>query len=384
MKAEIYVTGRIRKSPFFEATLRCGAREFSVYNKTYLPGGYGGPEAEFWSLINDVTLWDVTCQRVVEISGPDAFAFTSILTPRDLSGCKVGQCKYVLITNRDGGILNDPVLLRLAEDCFWLSSADSDILMWARGVAVNAGLEVTIDAPEMATLQLQGPKSAPLLEGLLGSGIWDLKYYHHMAAEIAGIPVILARTGWSAERGYEIYLKDSSRGDELWEALMAAGRAFDIAPASPSRIRRIEAGILDFSVDMDETTNPFEVGLERLVDLEKACGFIGQAALARRAAEGPARQVVGLEIAGTPVAANDVAFPVLKEGRSLGKMTSWVYSPRMEKNIGFAMLPVAAATLGGELEIEAPEGRRAAQVVRRPFIDPGRKLSRGTEEDRPR
>ena len=384
MKAEIYVTGRIRKSPFFEATLRCGAREFSVYNKTYLPGGYGGPEAEFWSLINDVTLWDVTCQRVVEISGPDAFAFTSILTPRDLSGCKVGQCKYVLITNRDGGILNDPVLLRLAEDCFWLSSADSDILMWARGVAVNAGLEVTIDAPEMATLQLQGPKSAPLLEGLLGSGIWDLKYYHHMAAEIAGIPVILARTGWSAERGYEIYLKDSSRGDELWEALMAAGRAFDIAPASPSRIRRIEAGILDFSVDMDETTNPFEVGLERLVDLEKAGSFIGQEALARRAAEGPARQVVGLEIAGAPVATNDVPFPVLQDGQAIGKMTSWAHSPRLERNIGFANLPVAAAALGSEVKIDAPEGRRGAQIVRRPFFDAERKLSRGTEEDRPR
>ena len=382
MTAGIYVTGRIRQSPFFQAALRAGAKTLSVYNKTYLPGDYAGMEAEFWSLIRDVTLWDVTCQRVVEIAGPDAFAFVSQLTPRDLGDCAVGQCRYVLITNPAGGILNDPVLLRLAEDRFWLSSADSDILMWAQGVAVHAGLAVNLRAPAVATLQLQGPKSLPLLEKILGPetggpAIGELAYYHHREVEIAGIPLRLARTGWSAERGYELYLEELARGEDLWNLLMAEGRAFDIAPASPSRIRRIEAGILDLSVDMGPDTNPYEVGLGRLVALEKPGGFIGRAALARAAAAEPERRVVGLEIGGDPVTPNDIDYPVRLGEETVGAMTSWVYSPRLEKNIGFARLPTALAALGTALTVDAPAGPRAAEVVKRPFFDPERKLSRG-------
>ena len=304
--------------------------------------------------------------------------FLSSLTPRDLSGLEAGQCRYVLLTNEAGGIVNDPVLLCLASDRYWLSSADNDVALWARGVAVHTGFTVQVSRPEVATLQLQGPKSLALLESLLGPEIRELKYYHHRSVEIAGIPVILARTGWSAERGYELYLQELDRGAALWEVLMAAGEPFGIAPASPSRIRRIEAGILDFSVDMDETTSPYEVGLERLVALDKPGGFIGREALARIAAVGPSRLVAGIQIAGQPVAANDVNYPVRQAGgETIGRMTSWVHSPRLEKNIGFANLPAAAAALGSQLEIESPEGARAAWVVPRPFFDPARKLSRG-------
>lgn len=377
MKAEIFVTSRLRKSPFFDCTIRAGATTFSVYNKTYLPGGYSDPESEFWSLINDVTLWDVTCQRIVEITGPDAFRFMDLLTPRDLSKCKVGQCRYVLITSQNGGILNDPVLLRLDEDRFWLSSADSDPLMWARGVAVHAGLDVEINAPDVATLQLQGPKSSLVMQDRIRNGVRDLPYYHLMKAEISGIPVVVSRTGWSAERGYEIYLLDTNRGPELWDLLMEAGRSYDIAPACPSRIRRIEAGILDYSIDMDEHTNPFEVGLDRLVDLDKPSDFIGKAALQRIKTEGVARKVAGIEVEGPPVQPNDQAWPASHEGRSVGRMTSWVYSPRLRRNIGFAMLELACTGIGTEITIRADIGERRAKVVETPFVDPQRRLARG-------
>ncbi len=299
------------------------------------------------------------------------------MTPRDISKCKVGQCRYVLITSQDGGILNDPVLLRLDEDRFWLSSADSDTLMWIRGVAVHAGLDVEINEPDVATLQLQGPKSPLVMQDRIRDGVRDLPYYHLMETEISGIPVVVSCTGWSAERGYEIYLLDTNRGPELWDLLMEAGRSYDIAPACPSRIRRIEAGILDYSVDMDEHTNPFEVGLDRLVDLDTASDFIGKAALQRIKTEGVARKVASIEVEGPPVQPNDQAWPASHEGRSVGRMTSWVYSPRLRRNIGFAMLELACTGIGTEITIHADIGERRAKVVETPFVDPQRRLARG-------
>ncbi|MHA1601105.1 MAG: glycine cleavage T C-terminal barrel domain-containing protein [Alphaproteobacteria bacterium] len=377
MKARIYITRRIRKSPFFECTVRAGAKEFSVYNKTYLPAGYAGEEAEFWSLVNNVTLWDVTCQRIVEITGPDAFRFTDRLTPRDLSKCKVGQCRYVLITGEDGGILNDPVLLRLDENRFWLSCADNDILMWARGVAIHAGLNVEIEAPDVAVLQLQGPNSVHVLQELIGDSGPGLPYYHLMETEIRGIPVIVSRTGWSAEHGYEIYLLDTSRGPELWDTLMEVGQPYGIAPASPSRIRRIEAGIPDFGADMSENTNPFEVGLDRLVDLNPDADYIGKAALERIKAEGITRRIAGIEIEGEPVPFSDRVLPVYHEDRLVGQMTSWVYSPRLQRNIGIAMLALSCTRVGTEITIGTDVDQRRARVVEKPFVDPQRRLAKG-------
>ena len=375
MTAEMYITGRIRKSPFFESTLAAGASTFSVYNKTYL-AGYPDPEGQFWALVENVALWDVTCQRVVEISGPDAFRFMDRLTPRNLSKCQVGHCRYVLLTNQDGGILNDPVLMRLAEDRFWLSSADGDVAMWAHGVAVNSDLDVRISKPDVATLQLQGPKSTAVLQALIGDSVLELAYYHHREDEIDGIPIVLARTGFSAERGYELYLLDTSRGAELWQRLMAAGHDHGIRPASPSRIRRIEAGILDYGIEMDETVNPFEVGLDRLVDLSPEADYIGKAALERIKAEGIDRRIVGLEIEGAPVTANDVALLVEAGGAPVGRMTSWIYSPRLERNIGLAMLGLDHCALGSQVKIAAPDGARGATVVPTPFVDPEKWLAR--------
>ncbi len=378
MPTKFVLSPRIRKSPFFEATVRHGAKTFSVYNRMYLPFGYADPETEFWNIVRHVTLWDVAVQRIVEITGPDALAFANLLTPRDLTACAVGQCKYVLITNPDGGIVNDPVLLRLGEDRFWLSRADSDLLLWTQGVAVHANLEVRVAEPDVSALQLQGPKSRAVMEALLGVERFGLAYFTMTEAEIDGIPVVVSRTGWTAELGYEIYLRDSARADDLWERIMAAGADHGISPASPSRIRRIEAGIYDYGVDIDASVNPYEAGLEWAVNLDRGGNFVGKAALTRIAAAGITRRMAGIEVGGAPLDYNGEPLPVMKAGGAgrIGTVTSCVYSPRLKKNIGYAMLPLADTKPGTERTVETSDGVRPLTVVEKPFFDPQKKLAR--------
>jgi len=367
---------QIRKSPYFDATVRWGAAGFSVYNHMYIPRDFGDPEQNFWNLVNDATLSDVAVERQVEITGPDAATFVQMLTPRNLSTCAVGQCKYVLITNADGGILNDPILLRLAENHFWLSLADSDILLWAQGVAVNSGLDVTICEPDVSPLQLQGPKSGEIMQRLFGDQINDLRYYWLGEFELDGIPLIISRTGWSSELGYEIYLRDGARGDELWELIMAAGQPFGLQPGHTSAIRRIEGGMLSYHADMDRHTNPFELGLDRLVDLEMEADFIGKAALKKIADQGISRKQVGLEIDGDALtAANNEFWPILIAEKQVGQVTSAIYSPRLKLNIALAMVMVEHSALGTDAEIVTPFGRRSVRVVDRPFYDPKKSLA---------
>ena len=350
-----------------------------AYNNMYLPLGYDTPENEFWHIVNDVTLWDVAVQRIVEITGPDALAFTDLLTPRDLTKCRVGQCKYVLITAADGGIVNDPVLSRLGENHLWLSRADSDLLLWAKGVAVFAGMDVDITEPDVSALQIQGPKSQPLVRDLFGEAAESLAYYECVECTLGDIPMLLARTGWSAEIGYEVYLRDGARGDELWEAIMSAGASYGIAPASPSRIRRIEAGILDYRVDIDLQTNPYEVGLGRLVNLDRSNDFIGKSALQRIKENGVDRRLVGVEIGGEPIMqTNQYRWPVRDGDNRVGELTSSVYSPRLQKNIGYVMVPPALGALGTALIIETEQGDASAVVVPKPFVDPNKSLPRRT------
>jgi len=361
---------RLRRSPFFEATRRYGCRAYTVYNHTFLPSYYNDPVSEYWHLIEHVAIWDVGVERQVEISGPDAFTLTQRLTPRDLSRCAVGQGKYVLITADDGGVINDPVLLRLAEDRFWLSLADSDVLLWASGVAVNAGLQVDLQEPDVWPLQLQGPKSKPLVADLFGDRVASMPYYAFSEASLDSIPVVVTRTGWTGEVGYEIYLRDGSRGDELWERVMTAGKGYQIRPTGPSDIRRIEAGILNYGADMTLADNPYELGLGWTVDLDKAQDFIGRAALRRIKAEGVRRKIAGIEIEGAPIEFNETKWAVRQDGRPAGHVTSAIHSPRLKKNIGYAMLPLPAAELGTRLAIATPWGERGARVVPKPFIDP--------------
>jgi aminomethyltransferase len=367
---------QIRKSPYFDATVRWGAQGFSVYNHMYIPRDFGDPEQNFWNLVNDAILCDVAVERQVEITGPDAARFTQMLTPRDLSKLRVGQCKYVLITNADGGILNDPVLLRLGENHFWLSLADSDILLWAQGVAVHSGMDVTIREPDVSPLQLQGPRSGEVMKALFGESIMDLRYYWLREVELDGIPLIVSRTGWSSELGYELYLRDGSRGDELWEKIMAAGQPFGLRPGHTSTIRRIEGAMLSYHADADIYTNPYELGLDRLVAPDMEADFIGKAALRLIRDTGVSRKQVGLRIDAPRLAGPNTTFwPVSKDGSPLGKVTSAVYSPRLDQNIALAMIAASYAEIGTVVEVSMPDGPAQATIVERPFFDPKKKLA---------
>jgi glycine cleavage system T protein len=362
---------RLRRTPYFEATQRYGPKGFTVYNHMLFPIRYDDLEAEYEALLNDVTVWDVSVERQVEITGPDAFTFANMLTPRDLNQCAVGQGKYVVITADDGGIINDPVLLRLGENHFWIALADSDVLLWVRGVAAGAGLKVNITEPDVSPMQVQGPKSKQVVHKLFGDRVLDLAYYFFLETELDGIPVIVTRTGWSAEIGYEIYLRDGSRGVELWERVMEAGQPYNIRPTGPSDIRRVEAGILNWGADITLDDTPYHVGLGWLVDKDKQADYLGKEALKRVKAEGVKRKLVGVEIAGERIEFNPTKWPVSAGGAPVGRITSAIYSPRLEKNIGYAMVPTEHAKLGTPLTVSIPGmGEREAVVVKKPFVDP--------------
>jgi aminomethyltransferase len=366
---------RLRRTPFFDATQRYGARGYTVYNHTLFPICFADFEEEYWHLVHHVTLWDVGVERQVEITGPDAFVFANMLTPRDLSKCAVGQGKYVVITAEDGGIINDPVLLRLGENHFWLALADSDVLLWARGVALRTGLRVTLGEPDVSPLQVQGPKARDVVAALFGEAAASLKYYRFLETTLDGIPVVVTRTGWSGEIGYEIYLRDGSRGDELWERIMEAGRPYQIRPTGPSDIRRVEAGILNWGADMTLEDNVYHASLDWLVDLDKREDYIGREALDRARKEGVTRRLVGIEIAGDPLEFNATKWPALADGETIGRVTSALWSPRLQKNIGYAMVPVSYGAIGSRFTVEVPDvGPRLATVVPKPFVDPRKEI----------
>ena len=367
---------QIRKSPYFDSTVKWGATGFSVYNHMYIPRDFGSPEQNFWNLIENAILCDVAVERQVEITGPDAYKFIQLLTPRDLSKLSIGQCKYVLIVNNEGGILNDPVLLRLGENHFWLSLADSDILLWAQGVALNSGLNVKIIEPDVSPLQLQGPTSGEIMIKLFGDSIKDLKYYWLREYTLDGIPLIVSRTGWSSELGYEIYLRDGSKGNELYEKIMVAGKDHGLQPGHTSSIRRIEGGMLSYHADADINTNPYELGLDRLVNLGSKVNFIGKEALKKIQQEGIKRIQVGLELEGEPLKGPNTTFwSIQKEDEVIGKVTSAIYSPRLKKNIALAMTKINQSKIGNKLKIKTNENDINCTVVEKPFYDPKKKIA---------
>jgi aminomethyltransferase len=369
---------RLKRSPYFDATQRYGCWGYTVYNHMFLPIGYDELEREYWKLLNDVTVWDVSVERNIEISGPDAYPFMSLLTPRDVTKCAVGSGKYVLLTDEGGGIINDPVMLRLEENRFWLAAADSDIFLWARGVAYGTGMNVQVRELDVAPIQIQGPKSRELVLELFGERVQSLAYYQFFETKLAEIPVIVTRTGWTGELGYELYLLDPSHGNELWERVMEAGERHGIAPTGPSDIRRIEAGILNYGIDMTLDTNPFEVGLDRLVDLDKSQPFIGKNALRRLSTAGVRRKLAGVEIDGAKLDLNMTRWRVHAAAETIGEVTSAVYSPRLKKNIGYAMLPMDQSALGTKLTVDTADGERGATVVAMPFVDPAKTLAKSS------
>ena len=358
---------RIKKSPFFEKAVEYGATEFHPYNGMWMPVGYDSPVNEYWNVLERASLWDVGVQKCVEIAGPDAEAFMQLLTPRDITTIEPGRCAYVFLTNQDGGVLNDPVMLRIAEDRFWLSTADSDMYLWAKGVSAFSGHEVEIATPHVYPMQLQGPRSAEIMVDVFGEEILDLRYYWWMRSSVDGIDVVISRTGYSSELGYEVYLLGEARGGELWEILMTAGKPYGISPGSPNRIRRIEGGVLDYASDITPDENPLELGLDRLIAWDT--DFLGKAALEKVRDEGVRRRLVGLFLDGPALQKNNEhRWPVTSASTKVGFVTNAVHSPRLDRNIAFAMIDVPFDANDTVLTVETVEGARSAERTTLPFI----------------
>ena len=368
---------RLRRSPYYQAEQKYGPKGYTVYNHMLFPIRFDSFDKEYETLLNAVTLWDVAVERCVEIDGSDGFKLTQLMTPRDLSKCEIGQAKYVLICAKDGGILNDPVLTRMGENKFWLTLASSDVLFYAKGLVDAMGLDATVTEADVSPLQVQGPKSKDLMVDLFGDEIRDIKYYWFIETNLDGIPVVITRTGWTSEVGYEIYLQDHKRGNELFEKVMAAGKKYGIKPTGPVDTRRVEGGIFNWGADMTWKNNPLEItGLERLVDWDLPDdAVISLPALRKIEQQGVARKLVGVEIGGKPLPElNPSKWPVFSDGRKVGKVTSAVYSPRLKKNIGYAWLPIELAKIGNKVDVETSQGKTTAEVASLPFFDPGKEI----------
>ena len=368
---------QIRKSPFFDSTVRWGAKGFSTYNHMYIPRDFGDPEENFWNLINDAILCDVAVERQVQIKGPDAGKFVQMMVSRDLSEMSIGQCKYVILTNQHGGILNDPVLLKIDEDCFWFSLADSDVLFWAQGLAVSSNLDVDISEPDVSPLQLQGPKSREIMIELFGDDISDLKYYWFKPFDLDDIKLIISRTGWSSELGYEIFLLNSKDGNRLYEKIMKIGVNHGLKPGHTSTIRRIEGAMLSYHADMDINTNPYELGLDKFIEIDKDFDFVGKNALKEIRQHGVYRKQIGLEIKVEPMSGPNTRFWDIKvDNQTVGQVTSAVYSPRLKKNIALAMILKEHSIIGNDVEVISGDEIMPAKVVEKPFFDPRKTTAR--------
>ena len=368
-KPEISFGTRIRKSPFFESTMKWGCKGFTVYNKMYMPTYYKTFVDDYWSLVSDVTLWDVAGERQVEIKGKDAERFVEFITPRDISKCKVGQCMYIFITEKNGGIVNDPVLLKLDENHFWLSTADSDVLLWCLGIASANIFDVQLREPDVSPLSLQGPKATDLMEKISGNWVRNLKFFYFKETTINNIPVVIARSGWSGEVGYEIYLMDGEKGNKLWEIIMQAGAEFNIAPAAPSQISRIESGMLSYGNDMTLDENPFDLSMEKFVNLQKKADFLSKKALTEIHKNGPTKELIGIEIPGNfqDEFSSDY-IPIYFDNEKIGKITSSVYSPRLKKNIALGIIKKRTESVNGSYFIKKNNSEFEINVCDLPFL----------------
>ncbi len=366
----IAVGPRVRKSPFFDGTIRQGALSFTIYNHTFMPVNYDpDPEVEFSRVINDVQIWDVGCERQVQITGRDTMKLAQMLTPRNLDNCAVGQCKYALVTDQDGGVINDPVIVRLADQHVWFSLADSDMLLWAKGVATNNKLNVTIDEPDVSPLQVQGPKSRDLMRDVFGFWIDRLRFYWMQETELDGIPLVVARSGYSKELCYEVYLRDGQYGDKLWDRLFEAGQAYNVTPGAPSQILRVEGGILSYGTDMRLDNNPYEINMGWTVDLGQSADFIGKEALARIKNDGVRQRLLGAVLEGEKMTTfNEHYWPAFVDDKPAGYLTTCVYSPRLEQNLAFVMVNTEYANADQAVEIRSPTGSIQATLCELPFV----------------
>ena len=346
---------RLRQSPF-EGRSHRGARAASVYNHVVLPTAYASLEEDYWHLREHVQIWDVACQVQVQIQGPDALRLVEYLTPRDLSKIVPGQCVYAPLIDEQAGIINDPIILCLAPDRYWLSISDSDVLLWVKGLAIGAGFDVEITDPDVFPLSLQGPKSETLLSRLVQEPLSEVRFFRFIETEVAGIPLIIARTGWSGQGGFELYLDTPSKGERLWDAIVDAGADLDLRPGCPNLIDRIETGLLSFGNDMTLRNNPIEAGLDRFFKMGKAAEYLGQKALEKIAESGPDNRVVRLVVPGAAIANPRGTYAMeVGEAKRSGEVTSITYSPRFDCNVGLGYVPTEASDVGTPVVIHGPD-----------------------------
>ncbi|MDH5504582.1 MAG: glycine cleavage system protein T [Acidimicrobiia bacterium] len=366
----VTTTPRIRKSPFYDATVAAGATTFTIYNKMFMPLSYGDLAAEYDRLINTVALWDVGCERQVELLGPDAGRLAQRLSARDLSGMQVGQGKYVAMCDHDGRLLNDPILMKLDEKRYWFSLADADMLLWCTAVGREGGFDADVSEPDVSPLAIQGPQAPALAADLFGDWIHDLKYFWFRETELNGIPLVLCRSGWSKQGGFELFLQDGAKGNELYEGIRAAGTRYGIGPGAPNHVERVESGLLSFGGDTTPDSNPFEAGMARYVDTATEVDYIGKAALERIVADGPKRLFTGLILEGEAPSPWPLAerTPIVAGGRQVGTLSAVVHSPRLGRTIGLAQIETALVESAATVEVKSPTGNLHALVHPLPFI----------------
>ena len=367
----IGIGSRVRKSPYYESTLKYGVTGFTVYNKMYLPTGFSDPSKEYESLINDVTFGDFAAERQIEVNGPDAYKFVRYIQPRNLDKCDIGSCKYIILTDMNGGIINDACLLRLEEDKFWISPGDGDVILWLQGIAINSGMDVTIHEPDVSPLQISGPKSGKLIQKLFKGEHDDLGYYKAKQTSLENIPMVIARTGWSGELSYELYLQDRKLGNKLFELVYAAAEEFNGRVIAPNTIRTIEGGLLSYGSDFGREHNPFTIGFDRLVNLDQERDFIGKAALKIIKEEGPKEKLVGIELEGDPIIkAPENFWPVNNSNNEkIGRVSRAFFSPRLQKNIGLAIVDIAYANEETKFSVATPNGDLESVVVSMPWFE---------------
>lgn len=361
-------SARLRPSPYFDATLAEGVTAFTTYNHMLMPTSYGKPEEEYWRLINGVSQWDVAVERQVQLQGPDAARLAQLLCTRDLSRCQVGQGKYVAVCNHDGVLINDPILLKLDDDRYWLSIADSNIWFWARAIAAERGLKVTVSEPDVSPMAVQGPKGEDVVASIFGDWVRALKYFWFKETSIAGIPVAVARSGWSKQGGFELYLMDGSKGTQLWNIVREAGKPWDIGPGNPNFCERIESGLISYGGDTDGQTNPFEVRMEKYVNLDVADDVVGIQALRKIHQDGVQRQQLGVMLDGEqPTQLGFHWHAIHKDGTRVGDLTNCVWSWRLSRNIGFGLVASACA-VGDKVQVHKEGQAIPATLVALPFI----------------
>lgn len=359
---------RLRRTPFSDGVEAAGVKAYTVYNHMLLPTVFRSVQEDYHHLKSAVQIWDVACERQVELRGPDAGKLMQMLTPRDLRGMQAGQCYYVPIVDETGGMLNDPVAVKLAEDRWWISIADSDLLYWVKGIANGWRLDVLVDEPDVSPLAIQGPQAETLMARVFGDSIKDVRFFRFGWFDFQGRSLVIARSGYSKQGGYEIYVEGSDIGMPLWNALMEAGRDLDVHAGCPNLIERIEGGLLSYGNDMTDDNTPHECGLGRFCDTQTAIGCIGRDALLRVAKEGPIQQIRPIEIDGGAVPPCTDWWPVLAKGKKVGRISSSAWSPDYKTNVSIGMIRMTHWDEGTSVQVDTPDGLRDATVQQKFWI----------------